>query len=85
MSEQYIRNHFDDICTHANVIEERLEDYSYLNADALIKDNIQNVKMCKKYELPYCYIDNNYNLTLLICKRKLLVYKYMLFSLSFSF
>lgn len=63
MSEQYIRNHFDDICTHANVIEERLEDYSYLNADALIKDNIHNVKMCKKYELPYCYIDNNYNVT----------------------
>ena len=60
MSEQYIRNHFKDIITYANIIEKRLDD-SDCNVESLIADNQKVLEMCEKYSLEYVKIDEDYN------------------------
>jgi len=61
MSEQYIRNHFEDIITYANIIEKRLDD-SNCNVESLIVDNQKMLEMCKEYSLEYLIIDEDYNI-----------------------
>ena len=61
MSEKYIRNHFDDIITYANIIESRLDD-SDCNVETLIADNQKVLEMCKKHSLEYVKIDEEYNI-----------------------
>ncbi|MBE6023419.1 MAG: ATP-binding protein [Cellulosilyticum sp.] len=65
LSNRYIDEHFVDIKEHANDIECRLDD-SYCNAESLKEDNLNNLEMCKKYELPYVYIDKKYNLDVIL-------------------
>lgn len=60
MSEDYIKNHFSDIKKYANVIETRLCDDC--DFEELLKDNKQNLSLCKKYNLNYLLIDDEYNL-----------------------
>ena len=60
MSENYIRKHFDDIKTHADSIERRLDD-SGLDADALIKENNENLRLCKAHDCNYILIDEKYD------------------------
>ncbi|MEE1239366.1 MAG: zeta toxin family protein [Acutalibacteraceae bacterium] len=60
MSERYIRNHFEDIKSHANDIEQRLDD-SHLSAEVLIAENAENLKNCRKYGCDYILIDIKYN------------------------
>lgn len=64
MSESYIRNHFDDICNFANIIEQRLADTD-LNAEALIQDNCYYLEMCEQYQLPYFLIEEDYHIDVL--------------------
>lgn len=59
MSEDYIKNHFDDIKTYANVIESRLDD-SDLDKEDLIAQNANNLAQCEKRNLPYILIDKAY-------------------------
>ena len=58
MSENYIKTHFDDIKSFANVIEQRIDD------DFTIEDSLSGNKAmlegCKKYGLDYVYIDKDY-------------------------
>ena len=60
MSDNYIRQHFDDIKEYADVIEKRCDDDC--NIDRLISDNVHTLKMCKRYHLGYIFIDRNYDL-----------------------
>lgn len=59
MSENYIITHFDDIKNFANVIENRGDDLD-LSKKSILKDNIYNLEMCKKYDCDYILIDDNY-------------------------
>lgn len=59
MSEDYIKNNFNDIKAHANVIENRLDD-SDLNMEDLIGQNAENLAQCIQYNLPYILIDKTY-------------------------
>lgn len=47
MSENYIRNHFDDIKKYGNVIENRLDDEN-CTLDSVLKDNAQFSKLAQK-------------------------------------
>lgn len=59
MSREYIEHHFDDIRSHGNAIEQRL-DGSGLSKEALIRDNEQNLALCRKHVCDYFLIDNVY-------------------------
>ena len=63
MSKAYIESHWEDIHTHACVIEHRLDD-SDLNREALIRDNQQNLELCKKYGCDYILLDDRYEIPL---------------------
>ena len=62
MTESYIRSHFASIRTHANAIEQRLEDDPSMVG--LIKDNERNLELCKKYGCPYILIEDAYDISL---------------------
>ena len=61
MSRQYIEVHFADIQTHANAIEQRLDD-SDLDRDSLIRENERNLAKCKQYGCDYILIDDEYEI-----------------------
>ena len=62
MSEAYIRANFQRIRDFANAIEHRLDD-SDLSADDLIRDNNQNLQLCKEHGCEYLLIDGDYSLS----------------------
>lgn len=57
MSEKYIRNNYNDIIKHENVIEMRHSDYIM---EELIHDNAENLKMCRLHDVKYRLIDSKY-------------------------
>lgn len=59
MTENYIEKHFDDIRKYANIIENRGDDLD-LSKKSILKDNIYNLEMCKKYGCDYILINDNY-------------------------
>ena len=61
MSENYIRKHFADIKDYANVIESRLDD-SYCTMESVLQDNLDILKNCKKHNVNYLLIDNEYEI-----------------------
>jgi adenylate kinase family enzyme len=61
LSRRYIENHFADIQTYANVIEQRLDD-SDLNKEMLIRENEQNLARCLEYGCDYILIDQEYDI-----------------------
>ena len=63
MSETYIRNHFNDIKKHANVIEHRLDD-SCCTMEHIIKDNLTMLRQAQNYDVPYLLIDDKYQIDL---------------------
>ena len=63
MSENYIRNRFDDIKKYASVIEKRLDD-SDCNMQSLIEDNNQSLTLAKHYGVNYILIDENYEINI---------------------
>ena len=63
MSREYIENHFDEIRSHANAIEERLDD-SDLSMDTLIRDNEENLRLCKENGCEYLLLNDRYEINL---------------------
>ena len=63
MSADYIRNHFDEICKHANDVEYRLDDAD-LSAETLIADNEAVLAGCEACGCEYTYITEQYNITI---------------------
>ena len=62
MSENYIRNHFDDIKKFASVIEKRIDDDCSI--DGLLQDNSQVLMLCKKHNVNYVLIDDEYKINI---------------------
>lgn len=62
MTENYIRNHFEDIKHYANVIETRLDDQCTL--EELLKDNKQNAELAKRHNTNVIWIDERYEIQL---------------------
>lgn len=58
MTPEYIEKNFEDIKKYAGVIESRISDD--LAKTELIIDNTVNLEMCRKYNLKYILIDDNY-------------------------
>lgn len=58
MTQEYIKNNFANITNYANVIENRKDET--INFEQMIKDNIYNLEMCKKYNNRYVLIDKKY-------------------------
>ncbi len=61
MSRRYIESHFADIKSHASDIEDRQDD-SGLTAEALIRENEENMAACKQYGCKYVLIDKEYDI-----------------------
>ncbi len=58
MTEQYIREHFKDICAHANDVEQRLEDE--LDMEAMIRENQENLRQCQVHGCEYILVQDRY-------------------------
>lgn len=61
MSQNYIRNHFNDIKKYASVIEGRLNDEDYTIENAL-RENASVLKLATKHKVNYILIDDEYNI-----------------------
>ncbi len=59
MSEQYIKNHFEDIKKYANVVEKRLDDEG-CTMESVLMDNAKMLEMCEKYKLNHLLIEDEY-------------------------
>ena len=59
MSEQYIKNHFEDIKKYANVVEQRLDDKDY-TMESVFRDNAKMLEQCQKYKVNYILIEDEY-------------------------
>ena len=59
MSEKYITNHFNLIKKYASVIENRQDD-TYCTIDSVLEDNINTLKLVKKFNTPHILIDEQY-------------------------
>ncbi len=59
MSKNYIEKHFADILANESIVEQRLTSGD-LEQRNLIKENVSNLQMCKKYGLNYILIDTEY-------------------------
>ena len=63
MSENYIRNHFEDIKKHANVIENRLDDTD-CTIKTLQEDNAHILALAKEHNAKYILIDDEYEINI---------------------
>lgn len=61
MSENYIRNHFDNIKEYASTVESRLDD-EWCTMESVLEDNAQFLKLAKKYNVKYLLIDDKYEI-----------------------
>lgn len=61
MSENYIRNHFNDIKKYASVIENRLDD-EYLTLENVLKDNKQILELARTNNKNCMLIDDEYKI-----------------------
>ncbi len=59
MSENYIRNHFDDIKKYASIIENRLND-EWCRLESVLTDNAQILELAKKHKVNHILIDDKY-------------------------
>ena len=60
MSERYIREHFDSIRAHANVIETRLDDGG-CTLESVLRDNRRTLEGCQRAGTEYLLIDGEYD------------------------
>ncbi len=58
MSDKYINEHWDEIKSFANIIENRICDD--ISKEMLLKDNVDALEMCKKHDLDYIMINEEY-------------------------
>ena len=63
MSENYIRNHFDDIKKYASIIENRLDD-EWCTLESVLHDNAQVLELAQEHKVNYILIDDNYKVNI---------------------
>ena len=61
MSEEYIRNHFDDMKKYANIIENRLDDSDF-TMEGAINNNAVFLALAEKHNADYILIDDKYEI-----------------------
>lgn len=61
MSENYIKNHFNNIKKYASAIESRLDD-EWCTMESVLEDNAQFLELAKKYNVKYVLIDDEYKI-----------------------
>ena len=59
LSENYIRNHFDDIKKYADIIENRLDD-EWCTLESVLTDNAHVLELAQKHKVNYILIDDKY-------------------------
>lgn len=64
MSENYIKNNFEDIKKYANIIEKRIDDEDF-TLDVALEDNRLILEQVKKHNLNYILIENKYEVEIL--------------------
>ena len=60
MSEDYIKNHFEDIKKYANTIEHRIDDDYTM--ESVLANNAEILALAKRHNLNYILIDNQYEI-----------------------
>ena len=65
MTEEYINRNFAKIKIYENSIED-LKNKEDIYIKELIKENVYNLEMCKKYANDYILIDNDYKVDILL-------------------
>lgn len=60
MSENYIKNHFDNIKKYANAVENRLDD-EWCTMERVLEDNAQFLELAKRFNVNYIFIDGKYD------------------------
>lgn len=65
MSENYIKNHFNDIKRYANIIENRLDD-AWCVLDNVLAENANVLKLAKQHKVNYLLIDEKYDPQILL-------------------
>ena len=63
LSENYIKNHFDDIKKYANVVENRLDD-SDCTMDSVLADNAEILRLAQMHNANYILIDDKYDINI---------------------
>lgn len=61
MSENYIKNHFDNIKKYASIVENRLDD-EWCTIESVLENNAQFLELVKKYNAEYVLIDDKYDI-----------------------
>lgn len=67
MTEDYIKNHFDDIKKYACVVEKRIDDTD-CTMESVLRDNAFVMEQCRKYQIDYIQIEKEYKLEMVIKK-----------------
>ena len=60
MSQNYIKNHYNDITKYASVIEKRLTDEDYSMESAMMENGLI-LKLAEKHNVNYILIDDKYS------------------------
>ncbi len=60
MSEEYIKNHFEDIKAYENVIEARINDDCTI--ESVLADNAQILTLAQKHNVNYILIEDKYEI-----------------------
>jgi len=64
MTENYIKNHFDDIKKYSNIIENRLEDN--ISIEDVLEDNKRNSELSVKHGAEAILIDDRYDVNIIL-------------------
>ncbi|MBQ8641583.1 MAG: adenylate kinase [Clostridia bacterium] len=59
MTENYIRNHFDDVRKYAGLMEDRGADEDF-SMEEMLRNNLENRRLCEKYGYRMLLIDSEY-------------------------
>ena len=63
MTEEYIKNNYQDIIKYENIIQQRKQQES-IDIENLIEENKYNLNMCEKYKNRYILINDKYDIKL---------------------
>ena len=63
MSEDYLKNHFDDIKKYASAIENRLDD-EWCTLESVLEDNARFLELAQQYGVNYILIDKKYEINI---------------------
>ena len=63
MSEEYIKNHFDDIKKYANAIENRVDD-AWCTMESVLADNAEALELAQRYHVNYIFIEDQYEINI---------------------